>query len=120
MEPHLSVPNEIWNIILGYLEINELKETVSKQQTDLQQQKDFIEETFVYTDTRLRKITKELRRVRRKIDNCISFLDYSGNNDTLVSDMDGYTLDLRGEIQSLYSVIQNLRDVSSELRKDVV
>lgn len=111
----IFVPKDVWGIILGYLETQQLEEDLNKQQLQLKEEKEFIDETFVFTNSRLKNISKNLRRIRRKLDNCVSFLEYSKAFDSLTSDMDGYTLDLRGEIHSLYSVIQNLNDVSHEL-----
>lgn len=111
----INVPRDVWYIVLEYLEMKELKEDLTKRQHKIQYDKIVMDESLNVTNKRLKKSVQKLTHIKHKIEKCISFLEYTGGFQHLVSDLDKYCIELREEIQSIFIVLQNVQTTSHQL-----
>ena len=115
-----KVPKDVWNIIVEYLDASHMYKQLSHKEQCLKDEIQNIEQTFLLTIGNLNCICNKLKRIARKFDNGISFLDYTKQHKQLTRGMDKYSIEFHEQIQSLHFTLQNIHNSLHKLKKSEI
>jgi hypothetical protein len=107
----IFIPNEIWCIILSYLEFNEDKENLELAQSMFREKEKTICDTFEYGIDVISKGVLKISDACNRIDKRINKIDKYNIIDTrTVHDIDDNIIDIRAQLNSLLFVALQLQE----------
>lgn len=123
METHkelISVPKDVWNMILNYLRIEDMQENIHFREARFNERKELVEDTLILSINRLTKVSRRLVRTSKDIDHCVDLIELTDDFQQIVTNLDDKITVIDGEVQTLNFIIQNLFDCLRELSPCII